>query len=87
MPYIIVEHRYEKPLTDDELDVSGDRLSPCLEARGAEWVATYVAEDRLRSICVFTAADAESVRVAHRFADVKFERVWPAFAPFDDPVP
>jgi len=37
---------------------------------------TYVSADRSRGLCVFEAPDAESVRIAHRSANVDFDRVW-----------
>ena len=42
------------------------------------FVQSFVSLDRSRRICVFEAADADTVRVAYRLANVVFERVWPA---------
>jgi hypothetical protein len=42
--------------------------------------------DRRRRVCVFEAADAESVRASYRSAGVKCERVWAAEEINDDDV-
>lgn len=82
MAFLIVEYEYESPVTDDELAANSAKVSPCLDARGIKWVQSYVASDRKRGLCVFEAADAESVRESFRRANVRFQRVWPAFAPW-----
>jgi hypothetical protein len=78
MPYLIVEYRYDPPLTDEALNVTSAALTPCLEARNVRRLRTYLATDRTRGFCEFEAADAESVREAFRSAKVKFENVWSA---------
>ncbi len=84
MPLIILESVFDPPITDDEFDALADRLNPCLDARHARWVTSYLALDRRRRICVFEARDAEGVREAYRLAGVKFERAWPAEQILDD---
>jgi hypothetical protein len=84
MPHIIVEYKFDLPLTDEEFDAMARKLDPCLEARSARWVQSFLAQDRTRRICIFEAADAESVREAYRTAKVGFERAWAADAITDD---
>jgi hypothetical protein len=52
------------------------RLDPCLAARDARWVQTYLSVDRRRIVCEFEAPDADALREALRSADVRFERAW-----------
>jgi hypothetical protein len=84
MPHIIVEYAFDPPATEEEQDQIGERLGPCLEGRDVRWVQTFLSLDRRRRICVFEAADAETVRVAYRSANVVFERVWSAELITDD---
>ncbi len=84
MPLIIVEYTFDPPITDEAWDELADRVGPCLDARHATWVTSYLSLDRSRRICVFEAKDAEAVRQAYRLSNVKFERVWTAEQIQDD---
>ncbi|HSB35744.1 MAG TPA: nickel-binding protein, partial [Thermoanaerobaculia bacterium] len=55
-----------------------DRGQWCLEAHGVRFVKTYLSRDRRRMVCLYEAADAESVRLAQEKAGMPFERVWTA---------
>jgi len=76
--HFILEQLFDVPLTDDEHNRVAQRLDPCLDARGARWVRSYLSTDRLRMVCEFEAPDAEAVRQSYRTAGVNFERVWSA---------
>jgi hypothetical protein len=78
MAHIVIEYLYDPPLSEVDFEKNGEKLGPCLQANGVSWVATYLATDRRRRVCIFEAADAESVRAAFRSAGVAFERAWPA---------
>ena len=78
MTHFILEQLFDVPLTDDEHNRVAQRLVPCLDARGARWVRSYLSTDRLRMVCEFEAPDAEAVRQSYRTAGVNFERVWSA---------
>ena len=78
MTYFIVETTYDPPLTDETRQSAQDRLYPCMEIRGAEWVRSYESSDRRRKICIFRAPDAESLREAFRGAGVTYDRLWVA---------
>ena len=84
MPHIIVEYAFDPPMTEEQFDAMAEQLDPCLQARGVEWKQSFVAQDRRRRICIFEAADAESVRAAYRSAGVGFERAWAADAITED---
>jgi len=76
MKHLIVEHTFEPPLTDEEFNKMSTRLQPCLQQHQIKLMRTYVSADRSRGLCVFDAPDAETVRIAHRTANVEFNRVW-----------
>lgn len=76
MPILIVERSFDDPL--DSADELFETLGPCLAQTGVEWIHSYLSKDGSRMFCVFQAADAETVRVAHRMARVDFDCVWVA---------
>lgn len=76
MIHVIVEREYDAPLDKKAWLAADLRLLPCLEAKGAKWIRSYVSLDGRRVICEFEAPDAESVRSAFRRTTVAFERVW-----------
>jgi Protein of unknown function (DUF4242) len=78
MAHLILESKFDTPLTDEEHARMAMRLDPCLEAHGATWMRSYLSTDRLRMVCEFEAADAEAVRASCRSAGFDFERVWAA---------
>jgi hypothetical protein len=73
---ILAEYRYEEPLAPEEDAIQSAHLAGCLEVREAKLVKTYLSRDRRRRISVFDAVDADTVRYAHRSANVPFESVW-----------
>lgn len=76
MPYLIVETRFEPPVTDDELRTFGLSLRPCMEMRGVRKLRTWLAEDRTFCLCEFEAADQESLRDAYRSAGIRWSRMF-----------
>jgi hypothetical protein len=78
MPHVIVEYAFDPPATEEEFDRMAERLEPCLEGKDLRFVQSFVSLDRRRRICVFEAADAETIRGSYRSANVPFERVWAA---------
>ena len=78
MTRLVVEQTFDPPLTDDEHNRLGQRIDKCLEAYGARWERSYLASDRRRMVCEFSAPDAEAVRSSYRSAGVAFDRVWTA---------
>jgi hypothetical protein len=84
MPHVIVEYAFDPPATEEEFDRMATQLDPCLEARGARWLQSFLALDRRNRICVFDAPDAEAVRQAYRTAKVGFVRAWAAEAITED---
>ncbi len=78
MEFIIAEKMFEEPLTEEKISRLFARLGPCLNQYQTRWIHSYLSKDRMRMVCSFEAADAESVRLVHRVAGIPFERVWAA---------
>ena len=78
MPVLVVEEKFDPPVDLSSENPYVSKLSPCLPVEGVTWLASYIAADGTRCVCVYDAPDAESVRRAYRKASVPFENVWPA---------
>ena len=78
MARLIFEKEFDPPLTEEQHNLDGERVDPCLEAYGARWIRSYLSTDRRRIVCEFEADDAEAVRSAFRSAGIAFARVWTA---------
>jgi hypothetical protein len=76
MPYLLVEYRYDPPVTPEQLAKRSAALTPCLELRGITWLRSWVASDGRRGVCEYRAADAESLREAYRSAGVTAAAIW-----------
>jgi len=78
MATIMVERRFDPPLSQQDLDAVAERMGPCLETYNVQWVRSYFSDDRTRMVCEYRAADAESVRNVQREAEARFDHVWVA---------
>ncbi|SDL03554.1 Protein of unknown function [Modicisalibacter muralis] len=78
MTKLIVERYFDTPLTDSDFEQMGSRLLPCIAQYGGKWLQSYVSADRKHTVCAFDAPDAESIRMAHRTAEVRLDKVWSA---------
>ena len=76
MARIIVEHRFDPPMTEEQQSAWAQRLDACLDVRNGAWRRSAIAKDRRRMTCEFEAPDAESVREAMRSAGMPFHDVW-----------
>jgi hypothetical protein len=76
MARVIVEHRFDPPMTEEQEAAWGRRLDTCLEVRNGAWRRSAISKDRRRMTCEFEAPDAESVREALRSAAMPFVDVW-----------
>ena len=66
------------PTPFEQVLPSKEILRLCFELRGVNHVASYVAQDQMRIICIDEAPDAETVRVANRHAGMHFDVAWHA---------
>ena len=78
MPTFMCERAFSPPLTAAAFAEGGKVLAPCLEVREVKWLGSNFATDGSRSVCMFEARDAESVREANRTAGMPFEKIWAA---------
>ena len=79
MPRYMIERTFSEglhiPIDDDGATVCRGVVDQNVSV-GVTWVHSYVSADRRRRLCVFHAADAETVREAYRSAGVAFDRIW-----------
>ena len=78
MALVIVERVYEEPFTDERGESMVRRLGPCFSLRRITRLHSYISKDRLRTICVYEAPDASSVRDVHDREGVPYVRIWSA---------
>jgi hypothetical protein len=78
MPYLIVEYRWDPPITSEQLAGAMAAIGDCLQVRGITKLRSWVASDGRRGMCEYRAPDAESVREAYRAAGVSAAAIWSA---------
>jgi hypothetical protein len=76
-PNVIVERRFDQPVTVESLQAIEDAGAWCMELHQVTFLRTFFSADCRRMICLYQAPDAESVRLAQRQARMPVERVWP----------
>lgn len=79
MTSIIVEREYSAPVTMDGLDRVDEVCRWCLDLHRCHVRLQAVSSDGLRSLCVYEAPDADSVRrVADQFGLSPAPSIWPS---------
>jgi hypothetical protein len=78
MPTLVVEERFDPPVDVSKVNPYVEKLSPCLPSYEVKWLASFLAADGSRCVCVYEAPSADAVRQAYRSAGVPFTAVWPA---------
>jgi len=73
---IVVERSFDTPQSDTDMKLVADRERPCLAAYQATWRRSVLSTDRLRMVCEYEAADAETMRRIQREAGAQFDRIW-----------
>jgi len=73
---VLVERRFDNPVTLQEIQAIEDAGIWCLETRDVRFVRTFFSTDQKRMLCLYQAPDAESVRLAQRMARVPFDDAW-----------
>jgi hypothetical protein len=76
MALVMVERRFDAPVSFVEIQAMEDRGAWCLDAHGVVFVRTYFSADRTRMLCLYEAPDAEAVRMAQATIGMPVERVW-----------
>lgn len=74
---ILLERRFEPPLTIDDFFVLVDQAAGCLDLHRVDWQFTMLGAGGHRCICWFRGIDAESVRTALRTGNVDTRAAWP----------
>jgi hypothetical protein len=74
---VVVERLFERPSRPGQLQA--DIALPA-DPSGARYVRSYLSNDRLRAISLYTTPDLELIREAYRVAGLEFDRIWPAYA-------
>jgi hypothetical protein len=75
---VIVERRFDPPISEADLQSVVERMTPCLEIYGVTWRRSFLSGDRRRMVCEYDAADTESVRSVQREANAAFDVAWAA---------
>jgi hypothetical protein len=78
MKLYVVERDFGEPLAAADLAATMERMGPCLEEYGLNWLRSYFSTDRTRMTCIYEGPDAESIRSAQRSAGAHFDRIWAA---------
>ncbi len=78
MPLIVLENRYDPPVDPETFLKGDDGLNHCLAERNIVWLHSYLSSDGSRSVCLFEAPDAESVRESFRRSQQPFGSAWSA---------
>lgn len=73
---VIVLRSFDEPVALEDLQAVEDENAHCLETHRVRFMRTFFATDRKRMACLYTAPDAESVRIAQRQAGMPFDSVW-----------
>src|SRR5262245_43859162 len=76
MELVLVERRFDRPVTFEEIQALESKGAWCLTAHEVRFIKTFFSRDGRRMLCLYEAPDAESVRLAENQANVPFERVW-----------
>lgn len=73
---VLASFRFEQPITGEELESLESCGGICLQNHRVRPLRVFVASSRRRVLCLFSAADAESVRIALREVEPPFERIY-----------
>ena len=73
---VVVERNFEAPASMDELQARENAAATCLQLHRVDFIRSFFSTDRTKMVCLYTAPDAESVRVAQSQARMPFDKVW-----------
>jgi len=76
MAKVVLERSFEEPVTDEMIDGMKRTAESCLELNEVVREVTYLSADRKRFVCIFEAADIESVRRAMESAGMAYDDVF-----------
>ena len=73
---VIVTRGFPEPVTLEDIQAIEDAGIGCLQTHRVRFERTFFSADRKRMVCLYSAPDAESVRMAQREAGMPLESVW-----------
>jgi hypothetical protein len=76
MTDILVERHWDQPLTDASMQTMLESAGECLGIHRVDWHGSRLSADGHELFCHFSAADAESVRIALNQAGSPRGQVW-----------
>lgn len=76
MTEVLVERHWATPLADADIQHLFEITGGCLDIHRVNWRGSLLALDGHELLCHFSAADAESVRLALRQAGSQVGKVW-----------
>jgi hypothetical protein len=75
---VLVERSLQAGMAEAAVRRAAGAGASCLEAHDSRFLHSYVSADGRRTICVFEAPDAESVRSVQRRLGMPFDAAWPS---------
>jgi len=84
---MFLQRTFEEPLSVDEVRKRARGDEWCHLLHKVQWRGSFLARDGRRLICWFTAADAESIRVALRKSATDTRILWPGTVHQEEPEP
>jgi hypothetical protein len=75
---VVVERTMPEPLDEQKIREAAARGAGCLHEWNTRIVWSFLSGDGLRTVCVFGAPDAETVRHTQRQVAMPFDAAWPA---------
>ena len=76
MTEVLVERNWEEPLTDADMQIMFSNALGCLNIHRVDWSGSLLSADGRDLFCHYSAADAESARIALQQAGSPRGHVW-----------
>jgi len=78
MELVIVERTYPEPVSEELGASMARRYGPSFSVQRITRLHSYISKDRLRTMCVYEAPDASSVREVHDREGIPYASIWSA---------
>ena len=76
MELVIVERAYDQPFTEERGASMVRRFGPCFSMRRIRRLQSFISKDGMRTLCIYEAPDASSVRDVHDREGIPYVRIW-----------
>jgi hypothetical protein len=84
--HVFLERQFEPPIGGGDVLALAEAAASCLQMHRVGWNGSFLGSDGRLMLCWFTAADAESARIALRQVRADTRRLWPGTV-HEGPVP